>query len=161
MNMDNVFYDEFGESHQKPENAEIRWRPSIYGVLTRENGKILMVKPGWIKKFILPGGGLEVGESMAEGLAREFYEETGYRVGISDEVPLYLSEGNFYSKTLGNKFYHALVFIFRVKLLSNERDAHAVNALEKDEIAGMEYLLPKDLNENNCHYAFWPFIKTL
>ena len=51
----------------------------VYGVLVHEN-KILMIKKTrgpYTGKFDLPGGKLEHGESLAEGLRREWREETG------------------------------------------------------------------------------------
>jgi mutator protein MutT len=54
----------------------------IYGVLVREN-KILMIKKArgpYTGKFDLPGGKLEHGESLEEGLRREWQEETGVTV---------------------------------------------------------------------------------
>jgi len=155
-----IFHDEFGKAHKLPKNAVVQWRPSIYGVLRSGDGKILLVQPWFDKKWILPGGGLEIGETIAQCLQREFYEETGYKVAVSSEIPLHVGERNFYWAG-GGQFYHALYMVYPVKLLSPKRDAHMVNTVEKDEIQKMEWVHPKDLNPKNCHYSFWPYLKTL
>lgn len=51
----------------------------VYGVLIKDSN-ILMIKKGrgpYTGKFDLPGGKLEHGEDIQEGLARELQEETG------------------------------------------------------------------------------------
>lgn len=55
-----------------------RW---VGGLITNEEGKILMVnnpRRGW--EF--PGGQVEVGETLTEGLIREVKEETGINIEI-------------------------------------------------------------------------------
>jgi 8-oxo-dGTP pyrophosphatase MutT (NUDIX family) len=62
-----------------------RFRIALYGVLVEE-GRVLLtttrVPSGTITNF--PGGGLELGESPLEAIAREFQEETGLRVTIGE-----------------------------------------------------------------------------
>jgi 8-oxo-dGTP pyrophosphatase MutT (NUDIX family) len=62
-----------------------KFRVAIYGVLV-EQGKVLLtdtrVPSGVITNF--PGGGLELGESPLEALAREFNEETRIEVAVRD-----------------------------------------------------------------------------
>jgi 8-oxo-dGTP diphosphatase len=57
-------------------------RPSVYGLCTRNDEKIALVKVGDAHNFHydLPGGGVESGESDAEAVVREFDEETGLTV---------------------------------------------------------------------------------
>lgn len=43
------------------------------------DGRLLMIRRADNNKWALPGGALEVGETFAEGAAREAYEETGVR----------------------------------------------------------------------------------
>jgi hypothetical protein len=55
-----------------------------------DTGRILLIRRSDTKKWGLPGGALEVGETPAEGVAREVLEETGVRcqpvalVGVFD-----------------------------------------------------------------------------
>jgi len=55
---------------------------------------VLMVeqeKGYWAGRWILPGGKLELGESLEECAARECYEETHVKVAISRQVKAYVS----------------------------------------------------------------------
>ncbi|MFJ6650084.1 NUDIX domain-containing protein [Streptomyces sp. NPDC091290] len=66
-----------GFRHEVP-SAELSWRPSVYAVLLRQETVLLV--PQKHRGFDLPGGGVEMGESLAEAAAREVREETGLRV---------------------------------------------------------------------------------
>jgi ADP-ribose pyrophosphatase YjhB (NUDIX family) len=61
------------------------FRIGVYGVLV-ENGRILLtdtkVPSGIITNF--PGGGLALGESPIEAVAREFFEETALQVEVKE-----------------------------------------------------------------------------
>ncbi|MCP4425646.1 MAG: NUDIX domain-containing protein [Chloroflexi bacterium] len=48
-----------------------------------ENGRILLIQRADNKLWAMPGGGLDVGETPAEGAAREALEETGIRCEIT------------------------------------------------------------------------------
>lgn len=61
-------------------NPAIRYRdrPGAYAVIFDGAGNALMAKQG--DHILLPGGGIEPGESVLQALHREVYEETGWRV---------------------------------------------------------------------------------
>ncbi len=59
--------------------SEFVWRPSTYAIII-EDDKILLV-PVW-DGYDLPGGGIELGETVEEGCTREVKEETGMDVVI-------------------------------------------------------------------------------
>ena len=75
------FKDWHGKEYLLPKDKKIKWRPSASALVVK-NEKILMIKAKQHGKWELPGGGIELGETIKEGLEREVYEETG----ISKEI---------------------------------------------------------------------------
>jgi len=64
-----------------PPNAKIYWRVGGYALITSSDNKVLMVLPKYdTSKWMLPGGGINTHEEIAEGIKRECYEETGYKI---------------------------------------------------------------------------------
>ena len=153
-----TFYDHNQQPHEKPEGVPVIWRMSAYGILENEKGEWLMVEPSWVKKWDLPGGGIEPHESIIEGLTREFYEETGYRIAV-DPHPVFVSETNFYEIS-PDDYCHAVMFYYRIKLLSEERDAHVVNTFEDGyEIADMRWVNPDTMNKENVQFPVWKYLE--
>jgi len=68
---------EFGK--RDPE-VEYRRRPGVYAVILNGEGKFAAV--GWRNTFLLPGGGIDPGESPEEALTREVREECAHEVVI-------------------------------------------------------------------------------
>lgn len=68
--------DVHGNEYQVPV-SDLSWRPSVYAIVIRD-GKILLTKQHGA--YHLPGGGVELGESLEEALLREVQEETGIAV---------------------------------------------------------------------------------
>jgi 8-oxo-dGTP diphosphatase len=62
-------------------------RIRVAGILVKD-GKILLVRHEKNDKsyWLLPGGGVEFGETVEEGLAREFREEVGLKVRVGKLV---------------------------------------------------------------------------
>ncbi len=69
-----------------PDVAPAADKPTIRvaGMLVDE-GRILMVEQarGEERYWLLPGGGVQFGETLTDALRREFLEELGLRVGVS------------------------------------------------------------------------------
>jgi 8-oxo-dGTP diphosphatase len=66
--------------------APTRFNVRVYGILINEHDQVLvadeLIKGTETTKF--PGGGLELGEGLREGLAREFMEECKVNVHVTD-----------------------------------------------------------------------------
>jgi len=65
-----------------------RFNVRVYGILKDSQNRVLVadefIKGNYITKF--PGGGLEIGEGLRDGLAREFLEELGVRVTVAEHL---------------------------------------------------------------------------
>ncbi|MCH5324898.1 MAG: NUDIX hydrolase [Eubacterium sp.] len=117
-------------------NPDYIFNVRVTGVLI-ENNKILIVKQklSESREWSLPGGRLERGETLEQGLKREFKEETGLDVQI--ERLLYLCDVN----ASGNTVLHITFLITRtggkLTLPTNEHDAnpiHDVKFVSVDEL---------------------------
>lgn len=59
------------------------------GIAAIERGRILLVKRADDGTWCLPGGRVELGESVEEGAVREFGEETGHEVEVTGLLGIY------------------------------------------------------------------------
>jgi nucleoside triphosphatase len=83
--------------------------PTVGGLIVNEEGKILLAKSHkWFGKYTLPGGHIEVGETMQEALKREVKEEVGLDVEIGDML---LTQEAIFSKEFWKK-RHFIFFDF-------------------------------------------------
>jgi ADP-ribose pyrophosphatase YjhB (NUDIX family) len=63
--------------------------PSANVVVSNNSGEILMIRRSDNDNWALPGGAMDLGESMPEAAVRETLEETGVRVEITGIVGIY------------------------------------------------------------------------
>jgi ADP-ribose pyrophosphatase YjhB (NUDIX family) len=105
------YRDVHGNPHVRPDDAPVEWRVSGYAVIERA-GTLLMVEPmmdaSWT--WSLPGGGIErePEETLLDGIAREVYEETGYRF-TPDQATLVFAGEVFY-RTVRHRHLRSLMF---------------------------------------------------
>src|SRR5262245_21447928 len=57
--------------------------PSVVPIVEDDEGKVLLIHKTDNNLWALPGGGHEIGESIAETVVREVKEETGYDVEVT------------------------------------------------------------------------------
>lgn len=63
--------------------------PSVTAVVTNDDGDILLIHKTDNDLWALPGGGHDIGESIADTVVREVKEETGVDVEVTGIVGLY------------------------------------------------------------------------
>jgi 8-oxo-dGTP diphosphatase len=83
-----------------------RDRAGAYGVLLRDGMALLAEQEG---DFLLPGGGVDPGETPAQALHREVYEETGWRISTPRRLGLFaryawLEEERFHARKIQHLF---------------------------------------------------------
>ncbi|MCM1328928.1 MAG: NUDIX hydrolase [Ruminococcus sp.] len=67
---------------------------AVGGVVLNGRGEILMVKH-WRQGWVFPGGMVEVGENLIDGLKREIMEETGVEIEVGDVFCLSSNTGKY------------------------------------------------------------------
>ena len=63
--------------------------PSVTAIVPNDRGELLLVHKTDNDLWALPGGAMEVGESMADTVVREVKEETGIDVEVTGVVGIY------------------------------------------------------------------------
>ena len=119
----------------------LRPRVRVAGILI-ENNKILLIEH--LKKnkkyWLVPGGGVDWGESTAEALIREYKEETN--LDITVEKFLFLSE-----TIAPDKKKHVIKLYFQIKIIKNsiynmklgdERNLTDLKFITKEEIENIK-----------------------
>lgn len=79
-----------GENREMSENREYPARPIVgVGGVTIWDGRVLLMRRAYAPlqgEWSIPGGGLDVGETIADGVRREVQEETGIHVRVLDHI---------------------------------------------------------------------------
>ncbi len=96
------------------DGSEITWRISAYAVVVKL-GELLLAKSIHEKFYDVIGGGIEIGESIEEGLKREALEEAGADVNIGPIM--HVNEDWFYHKN--GRFYHAVQLYYLAELVGD------------------------------------------
>ncbi|WP_082686936.1 NUDIX hydrolase [Bacillus sp. FJAT-27445] len=122
----------------------LKWAGAA-GICVNDEGRVLMVlqgKPEEVKKWSVPSGGLEEGESFRECCRREFMEETGFIIEVFDEVRV---------KTGTYEGFKVEVHYYIVKIVGGSRKIQDPDNLiydiawkSKEEIAILDLSFPED-----------------
>lgn len=154
--MEDFFRDQYGKVVEKPADRSVTFRPSAYAVVINDAGQLLMVKSAYDGRYLLPGGGIEVGESIANCVARECREETGYQV-LAETSPINFRETLFHEK-ISDQYYHVVGLFFKGQIVDSSRGGQIEDITE---IASVEWRDLISLQENECSHYIWPVIKQL
>lgn len=90
-------------------------RPSVYGIVIKD-GQLLVAKTKITDSYVLPGGGVEKGETNKQALQREICEETGVEVAVGEM--LHFQNDFFYYDPL-NIALHGFLFYYVCTPLSD------------------------------------------
>jgi 8-oxo-dGTP diphosphatase len=115
------------------------YRVTVKGLCVRD-GKVLLVRESAkiSGKWELPGGGLDFGEDICEGLKRELREEMGMEVKSLSEKPVYVWTHRYETNSRKVGWYYSLVLAYRVEFESLDftpsEECEAVQFFSKDEL---------------------------
>ena len=142
-----IFRDWNDNEVEKPDDREIIWRPSAYAIIIDDN-KILLVKSKGNGKFTLPGGEVNLNETLLEGLAREVYEETGCSIDKESARQVHTGENFFYAEDV-DVYSHALLTVYELDLLGSDRKIDIGDNEEVEDVLWipLNNLLTEDINK--------------
>jgi nucleoside triphosphatase len=128
-----------GRTHRYPE-------PTVGALILNRRGQVLLAKSiKWLDRFTLPGGHIELGETVEEALKREIREE----VGLEIEIIRFLQ---FQEAIYSPEFIHRKHFIFLDFLCKAKTDRVQV---DNKEIQDFRWVDPQKALEMNVE----PFSK--
>jgi 8-oxo-dGTP pyrophosphatase MutT (NUDIX family) len=141
-----IFQDYLGQAVEYDGISPIHWRVTVYALVRRDN-QILMAQPVFAPRWELPGGAVEPGETLLEGVARECWEETGYHFTTSSFQPLSLTEAFYFERSTAT-YYHALITVLEGTV---EPEVDPDWNRPAEEIAQVAWIEPATLHLDNTY----------
>ncbi len=102
--------------HKSTHFPDSFYRVTIKGLFVKDS-KILLLKesPKLSGQWELPGGGLDFGEEIHQGLKRKIEEETGMKIKSISEKPIYVWNWRFENRR-GMDWYYSLVIAYKIEI---------------------------------------------
>lgn len=117
------------------------------GILSDDEGRVLLQLRGDKKTWAIPGGSMELGESTLDTAKREFFEETGIQVEAVRFLNVYSNFEEIYPN--GDKV-QTIVMIYEFKALEDfdisdfhNEETPRLRFFSKEEIAELESVSDK------------------
>lgn len=117
--------------------------PSVVAVVEDAEGRVLLIHKTDNNLWALPGGGHEIGETIAETVVREVKEETGYDVEVEAITGTYTDPGHAMAYDDG-EVRQQFSIAFRARLLGGE----AQTSSESREVV---WLAPDEIDKLDMH----------
>ena len=117
--------------------------PSVVAVVEDAERRVLLIHKTDNNLWALPGGGHEIGETIAETVVREVKEETGYDVEVEAITGTYTDPGHVMAYDDG-EVRQQFSIAFRARLLGGE----AQTSSESREVV---WLTPDEIDKLDMH----------
>jgi 8-oxo-dGTP pyrophosphatase MutT (NUDIX family) len=103
----------FGNTVSIPKD-ELSFRISAYAILI-DRGRLLVLTIRSVDKYCFPGGGIDLGEKLSDGLRREVLEETGLEIEIGE---LFHFKEHFFYYDPADVAFQSYMFFFNCTPIS-------------------------------------------
>ncbi len=117
------------------------FRVSVYGVAIRGNSVLLV--PQW-DGYDIPGGKIELGESIEDALKREFREETGFDVRPHMGGALYITQDYFVHPT-SHRVFHNILLYYACSIIGGSKKKMCLSESEKSYAGPAKWILIEDI----------------
>jgi ADP-ribose pyrophosphatase YjhB (NUDIX family) len=115
--------------------------PSVNVVVENDKGEILMIRRTDNNNWALPGGAIDLGESVTQAAIRETKEETGIEVEVTGLVGIYSDPKHIIHYTSNNEVRQE----FSIVLAAREVGGEARTSNESSEVSWIEWRRISDL----------------
>ncbi len=129
----------------------------VYGVCMSE-GKLLVIKKTlgpYYGRYDLPGGNIELDETIFDCLHREYAEETGSEIQFVNQIGVSEYIVPYPLQKRGTTHIHHIAIFYDVKFKSGNLDSDST--LKNNDSSGAVWININELNENNAS----PLIQTM
>src|SRR5215207_3054805 len=118
--------------------------PSVNVGVTNEKGEVLMIRRTDNENWALPGGAMDIGETIAEAGARETREETGIECEIASLVGVYTNPRHVMLYTSNGEVRQKCSLVFAARATGGE----PTTSSESSEV---RWVAPNDLDRYPMH----------
>ncbi|WP_322756791.1 NUDIX domain-containing protein [Frankia sp. Cas3] len=132
--------DYFNDPNAPAANSVV---PSVTAVVTDEQGRILMVHKTDNDLWALPGGGMDLGESIADAAVRETKEETGIDIEVTGLIGVYTNPRHVLAYDDG-EVRQQFSLCFTTRMLGG-------TLRTSSETKEVQFVAPGDLDTLNIH----------
>jgi ADP-ribose pyrophosphatase YjhB (NUDIX family) len=132
--------DYYNDPAAPPANSIV---PSVTAIVVNDRGELLLVHKTDNDLWALPGGGMDLGEYMAEAVVREVLEETGIKVEVTGVVGIYTNPHHVMAYDDGEVRQQCSI-CFTTRTIGGELRTSS-------ETKEVRYVAPAELNRLNMH----------
>jgi ADP-ribose pyrophosphatase YjhB (NUDIX family) len=117
--------------------------PGGAAVVTDGHGRVLLQRRADSGNWSLPGGVMEIGETLGQAVIRETFEETGLHVELTDILGIYTDPGHVIAYADG-EVRQEFVVAFTARILGGDLRV-------SDESTDLRFVAPDDLPRLPMH----------
>ncbi|HET7386291.1 MAG TPA: NUDIX domain-containing protein [Nocardioidaceae bacterium] len=118
--------------------------PSVNALVVNDAGQILMIQRTDNDSWSLPGGKIDLGETVREAAIRETHEETGVGVRITGVNGIYTNPRHLIEYTSDGEVRQEFTIVLTARPLSGE-------PTPSDESSHVEWVFPANLGKLTMH----------
>lgn len=132
---------------------QLLFMPAVAGIIRNEQGKILFGRKHKEENWGLIAGAIEIGETPAQAMIREAFEETGLEIEPERIIGVYGGEENRFTYSNGHQVeYLTIVFECKIKeekLNPDNEEMKDLKFFSEDQIPPIVNKYPKHIFSSN------------
>jgi 8-oxo-dGTP pyrophosphatase MutT (NUDIX family) len=118
--------------------------PAVNVIATNDEGRLLLIRRTDNGRYALPGGAMDLGESIVEAAVRETREETGIEVEVTGLVGIYTSPRHLIEYTSNGEVRQEFAVVFTARPVGG-------SPATSSESSDVVWTAPQDLRRLDIH----------